>query len=140
VSHQASGYEHRRSATERKTACFLDELGDAPAGTIRISSSTIDAHGWMGQKTPWFIRRRLYKGPLLIRARRLDEVGSVRFAKISGQHLGELRFSASESNGIQGSYRFLASASMFRAPGCYGFQIDGTSFSNVVVMRVVDGA
>jgi hypothetical protein len=113
-------------------------VGDAPAGTIWISSSTIDSHGWMGQKTPWFVRRQLYKGPLLIRARRLDKVGGVRFAKVSGQHLRELRFGPSESNGIQGSYRFLASASMFRSSGCFGFQIDGTSFSNVVVMRVVD--
>ncbi|MBA3716763.1 MAG: hypothetical protein H0W87_00860 [Actinobacteria bacterium] len=27
-------------------------------------------------------------------------------------------------------------ATLFRAPGCYAFQADGTSFSNVVVIRV----
>src|SRR5260221_5309425 len=31
--------------------------------------------------------------------------------------------------------RLLASATLFRAPGCYAFQIDGASFSSVVVMR-----
>jgi hypothetical protein len=113
-------------------------VGGAPAGVIPIDLSAVDARGWRGQKTPWLVKRLLYKGPLLIRARRIDAVGSVRFAKVSGQHLTELRFSASENNGLQGSYRFLASLSLFRSPGCYAFQIDGTSFSNVVVMRVVD--
>jgi hypothetical protein len=58
-------------------------------------------------------------------------------------HLDELRFRTGESNGargriqgLPGRYRLLASASLFRAAGCYAFQIDGSSFSSVVVVRV----
>jgi hypothetical protein len=32
--------------------------------------------------------------------------------------------------------RFLASATLVRSPGCYGFQIDGTSFSHIIVVRI----
>jgi hypothetical protein len=95
-----------------------------------------DPAGWLGQKTPWFVERS-YTGPLLIRGRRLDKPGPVRFAIAEGQHLSELRFRAGASNGTQGAFRTLASASLFRALGCYGFQVDGTSFSKVIVMRVV---
>jgi hypothetical protein len=67
----------------------------------------------------------------------------MRFAKGYGDHLDELRFRTGESNGVReriqglpGRYRLLASATLFRAPGCYAFQIDGASFSSVLVMRV----
>jgi hypothetical protein len=72
----------------------------------------------------------------LIRGARIDHAGSIRFAKGYGQHLRELRFTAGENNGIQGKWRFLASTSLFRAKGCYAFQIDGTTFSRVITMRV----
>jgi hypothetical protein len=58
--------------------------------------------------------------------------------------LHELRFASGFSNGTRdrsygfhGSYRFLAASALFREPGCYGFQVDGTNFSAVIVMRVV---
>jgi hypothetical protein len=111
---------------------FLMTVGNASAGTIPVGSPG----GWLGQKTPWWVERR-YTGPLLIRGSRLDKPGSVRFAKVSGQHLPELRFPAGEDNGLQKPFRFLASGSTFRTAGCYGFQADGTSFSEVIVMRVV---
>jgi len=84
-----------------------------------------------------------YRGPFLIRGTRIDRSGELRFAKGYGDHLGELRFRSGESNGargriqgLPGRYRLLASATLFRAPGCYAFQVDGSSFSSVVVMRV----
>jgi hypothetical protein len=119
-----------------KRPVYLMSAGDAPAATISINPAYTDSTGWVGQKTPWLIKRR-YKGPLLIRAARIDSPGPVRLAKGAGQHLSELRFKPSDNNGFQGPYGFLASASLFRAQGCYAFQIDGTSFSNVIVMRVV---
>ena len=66
---------------------------------------------------------------------------AVRFAKGYGQHLTELRFSSAKAHRREGGqYRFLASASLFRSAGCYAFQVDGTSFSNVIVMRVSEDA
>ena len=112
-------------------------VGDSPAGVISIERSAADALGWRGQKTPWFVSRA-YKGPMLVRAERIHGSISVQFAKVYGQHLRELRFKAGENNGVQGSWRFLASATLFRETGCYSFQIDGTTFSRVVTMLVVE--
>jgi hypothetical protein len=116
-------------------SAFLMSVGASPAGVISIDQSTADSRGWRAQKTPWYLRG--YGGPLLIRGGRLDGAAAVRFAKVYGQHLRQLRFRAGESNGTDGKWRLLASASLFRVKGCYGFQIDGTTFSRVVVMRVI---
>jgi hypothetical protein len=85
-----------------------------------------------------------YRGPVLIRPARLDGARTpVGLAKVYGNHLSELRFRTGESNGargrvegLPGRYRLLASSASFRAPCCYAFQIDGLSFSSVIVMRV----
>lgn len=122
---------------------YLMNVGSAPVpGTIDISLSQVDNKGWRGQKTPWIVPAT-YRGPVLIRGRRIGHPGEMRFAKGYGDHLDELRFRTGESNGVRGRiqglpgrYRLLASATLFRAPGCYAFQIDGASFSSVLVMRV----
>jgi hypothetical protein len=123
---------------------YLMNVGSAPvAGTIDISQSLVDDQGWRGQKTPWLVPAP-YRGPVLIRAARIDDTSTpVTLAKTYGQHLHELRFRAGESNGsrgrvqgLPGRYRFLASSALFRGAGCYAFQIDGLSFSSVVIVRV----
>jgi hypothetical protein len=115
---------------------YLMSVGQAGAGVIQVSEAYRDAKGWVGQKTPWLVERR-YGGPMLVRGARLDEDGPVRFAKGYGQHLAELRFVAGEQNSLDGTFRGLASAALFRSPGCYGFQVDGTSYSRVIVMQVI---
>lgn len=123
---------------------YLQNVGSAPVpGTIDISQSLADDKGWRGQKTPWLVPAS-YRGPVLIRAARIDATGpSVALAKGYGDHLAELRFRSGESNGargriqgLPGRYRFLASSALFRSEGCYAFQVDGLSFSSVVVVRV----
>lgn len=123
---------------------YLQNVGSAPVpGTIDISQSLVDDQGWRGQKTPWLVPAT-YRGPVLIRAARIDAAGpAVAFAKGYGDHLDELRFRSGESNGARGRIRglpgrsrFLASSALFRSEGCYGFQVDGSSFSSVVVVRV----
>jgi hypothetical protein len=100
-----------------------------------IYLGSADAKGWRGQKTPWLVPID-YDGPVLVRGARVDRAGPVRFAKGYGQHLTELRYASGENNGTSAGHRFLASASLFRTAGCYAFQVDGTSFSRVIVMRV----
>jgi hypothetical protein len=122
---------------------YLQNVGPAPVpGEIDVSQSIPDRQGWLGQKTPWLVPAS-YRGALLIRGARIDAPGAISFAKGFGDHLTELRYRTGESNGardritgLPGRYRFLASAASFRAAGCYAFQIDGTSFSSVIVMRV----
>jgi len=124
-------------ALNGRSPAYLMSVGGTGAGVIEVNYQYVDAKGWVGQKTPWLIDRR-YTGPLLVRGQRLDEPGPVRFAKGYGQHLAELRFVRGEKNSLDKRFRGLASSSLFRSPGCYGFQIDGTSFSRAIVMRVIE--
>ena len=106
-------------------------------GTISIALSARDSLGWYGQKTPWVIDRS-YDGPILVRGARIGRRGQVRFAHGYGEHLRELEWEAGADQGSppDPNYRFLASATLLRAPGCYAFQIDGDSFSKIIVVRV----
>jgi hypothetical protein len=106
-------------------------------GRISIALSARDSLGWYGQKTPWAIRRS-YAGPILVRGARIDRRGQVRFAYGYGDHLRELQWDAGADQGLPPDprFRFLASGTLFRAAGCYAYQIDGISFSEIVVVRV----
>jgi hypothetical protein len=123
-----------RQALNGHDPAILMGVGYVPPGVIRMGLP--DAKGWRGQKTPWLVPMT-YSGPLLVRGMRIDRPGPVRFAKGYGQHLIELRYVSGENNGTAAGRRFLASASFFRAVGCYAFQVDGASFSRVIVMHVV---
>jgi hypothetical protein len=106
-------------------------------GRISIALSARDRLGWQGQKTPWAVRRS-YDGPILVRGARIGRIGQVRFAYGYGDHLRELQWDAGADQGLPPDphFRFLASETLFRAAGCYAYQIDGTSFSEIVVIRV----
>jgi hypothetical protein len=116
---------------------YLVGVGGAPGGTIDVGMAFPDSMGWFGQKTPWAIDRS-YDGPLLVRARRIGKRGAVRFARGYGDHLPELYWPAGVDQGSppDPKFRFLASTTLFRAAGCYAFQLDGTSFSKIIVARV----
>jgi hypothetical protein len=112
-------------------------VGSADPATINMIFSYPDELGWYAQKTPWWISRE-YEGPLLVRGARIDRRGQVRFAYGYGQHRRELYWEAGADQSLPPNpdYRFLASTTLVRARGCYAFQVDGTSFSRVIVMRV----
>lgn len=116
---------------------YLVGVGGARGGTIGIDMSVRDSLGWFGQKTPWAISRS-YDGPLLVRAGRIGRRGEVRFAHGYGDHLRELYWQAGMDQGSppDPDFRFLASATLFRAAGCYAFQVDGATFSKIIVVRV----
>jgi hypothetical protein len=107
------------------------------SGTVRMNFSFPDEQGWYAQKTPWVISRE-YDGPLLVRGARLDRRGPVRFARGYGEHLRGLYWDAGADQSLvrDPTYRFLASSTLVRSRGCYGFQVDGDSFSRVIVVRV----
>jgi len=95
---------------------------------------------WAGQKVLWFVLPD-YTGPVLIRGRRLDGPQLMRFD--GGAHpASEIRLAPGETvtwtGQVPGS-RGRPSDVRVRVPGCYGVQIDGTSFSEVVVFPVSTG-
>jgi hypothetical protein len=112
-------------------------LGFSAAPPDRRGDVELDARsarrGWYFHTTLWAFSPR-YRGPLLIRGRRLDRPQQVRF------HTGsyprrELR--VPPGHAPQGHWSYGVSSTMLRAPGCYGLQIDGLTFSRAVVFRAV---
>jgi hypothetical protein len=116
---------------------YLIGVGRADPATINMNFSFPDEQGWYTGKTPWWVSRE-YEGALLVRGGRIDRRGSVRFAKGYGEHLRELYWEAGADQSLvpQPGHRFLASSTLVRARGCYAFQIDGSSFSRIIVVRV----
>jgi len=110
---------------------IVDFFYPPPAG------SEVARSAWSGQKVPW-MRSPRYRGPVLIRGRQLDGPYHLRFG------LGlvpptELKISAGgwgKSSGAPG-WGVRASTTRLRAPGCYGYQIDGLTFSRVIVFQAV---
>jgi hypothetical protein len=101
--------------------------------------ATPDPYGgpWYGGKVFWYVRRT-YRGPVLIRRRRLDGPQRLGF---NGGALPqrELRIWPGDSASWKGQpagSRGVPSDVRVRARGCYGVQIDGTTFSRVVVFSV----
>jgi hypothetical protein len=107
----------------RPPVALLDYVLPAPGNSFAGSA-------WGGQKVLWFVRPE-YKGPVLVRGRQLD-----------GPHLVRFDFGVLPPKEIRigllapgDDLRDRPSFTRLRAPGCYGYQIDGVGFSRVIVFR-----
>lgn len=117
----------------------LQATGPAPQGQ---GSAT-----WGGQFT-MFIIAPSYQGPVLARGHQLDGPHALLFNggldQLNGFDpttpvlLSQLRLDGSPAYGAPWP-TFPAQLRM-QAPGCYGIQLDGDTFSEVIVFRVVFGA
>lgn len=99
--------------------------------------------GWAGQKVVWFVDAA-YQGPVLIRGRRLDGPGLIRFnggldqvaeiANLPGAPLlAALRLEGDSS--LNAPWPGWPGYTRVRAPGCYAYQADGVNFSEVIVFQ-----
>ena len=106
-------------------------------GVLTVTPDTQYGGPWAGQKVFWYVLPR-YRGRALVRGRRLD--GAQRLGFNGGKTPArELRIDRAETVGWEGQppgSRGIPSGVRVRASGCYGVQIDGTSFSRVVVFSV----
>ena len=119
-------------------------IGHGPVYPGLGSDSTLNAPRdtqfggpWNGQKVLWYVLPS-YRGPVLIRGRRLDGPEWMRFdgGKLPSD---ELRIARGETviwTGQPEGSRGRPSRVRVRAAGCYGAQIDGTTFTRTVVFRV----
>ena len=91
--------------------------------------------GWYGGKVFWYVKPS-YPGRVLVRGRRLDAPGALRFSE--GRPVrDELRIDRDDGvswSGRPPGSRGLPSGLWIRNAGCYGVQIDGTRFSRTIVM------
>jgi hypothetical protein len=83
---------------------------------------------WFGQKVPWVIDLQAYRGPILIRGRQVNGLNSVRF-ELAPVPAPELKL----GSGVD----FRASTTRIRTSGCYAYQVDGTTFSSVLVFEAL---
>jgi hypothetical protein len=92
---------------------------------------------WAGGKVFWYVRPS-YRGRALIRGHRLD--GSQSLGVNGGRRPArELRIERGITVSWEGQpsgSRGIPSSVRARSPGCYGVQIDGTTFSRVVVFSL----
>lgn len=113
-------------------------LGGYPGRRLNLTPDNQFGGPWAGQKVFWYVLPT-YRGRVLIRGRRLNGPGRLGFdgARVAER---ELRIESYESVSWAGQppgSRGRPSAVRARVSGCYGVQIDGTTFSRVVTFRVV---
>ena len=106
------------------------------SGLLRATRDEQYGGPWFGTKVFWFVLPS-YRGRVLIRGRRLDGVQRMGF---NGEKVPapELRIESYDTVSWHGQPRFsrgVPSAVRVLVPGCYGIQIDGTSFSRTVIVR-----
>ena len=83
--------------------------------------------GWGGVKVLWFINSS-YRGLVLIRGRQLDGAHQVRFNQLDQQLLLD-----SSMGGTP--WPNFPSYTRLQAPGCYAYQVDGNSFSYLIIFQ-----
>ena len=109
-----------------------------PTGVLQLApAANFNSKLWAGQKVLWLVLPS-YRGPVLIRGARLDGNGLVRFQ--SGNIPPAKLTIPVYTRGGQPSgmtpptgTRYVPSYTRLRGPGCYAYQIDGTTFSHVIV-------
>ena len=124
----------------RAVNAFGDGLGRGPVYPGMSEDATLELRsvgtGWLRTKVFWYVKPS-YRGRALIRGRRLDAPGTLRFGE---QRLSsELRIRPGQTvtwSGQPEGSRGVPSAVRALAAGCYGVQMDGTSFSRTVVFKV----
>lgn len=116
-----------------------------PDGTVHLDRAIgPPPDGWYYIKNFWSTTPA-YRGPLLIRGGQLDGANAVRFLEGPGpdiasstaeRHLDDTSPELNHSNDAEGGRRW-GGYTLFRAPGCYAYQVDGLNFSEVIVIQVV---
>jgi hypothetical protein len=99
------------------------------------ANSIFAGSDWSGNKALWIIAPR-YRGPVLIRGRRLDAPGRLGFSLGGAVAWDELPLPAGGASSANG-YREWPSALRVQEAGCYGIQVDGSGFSYAIVLRAV---
>jgi hypothetical protein len=88
--------------------------------------------GWGGQKVLWFVDPR-YQGYVLVRGHQIDGPHGMRFQTSLDPQL--------VINTADGGTPWpnMPSYTRLQAPGCYAYQVDGTTFSDEIIFQATLG-
>lgn len=111
----------------------INNPGDLRHGKVNMATGR--ASGWHGIKTHFFSVPG-FQGPFLVRAKRLDRSGPIRIGATPTHAAPLVVPRGPAANGSNG-WREIPSFTFVKAPGCYGWQIDGRAFSEIIVARVL---
>lgn len=112
---------------------FINNAGDLRHGTAHLASTGFP--GWLALKTHFF-SVPAYRGPFLIRAKSLDQSGPIALGATPRQAARLFVPSGPSANGLAG-WREFPKSTFVKAPGCYAWQVDGLTFSEIIVVRVL---
>ena len=123
-----------RSQAGRRAPAISTVIGRGPAyPALGGARAKLDDDrrigGVFAHKTLWAVAPR-YRGPLLVRGAQLDGTKVLRFglARDSSKQMWWPATSARR-------WRYRPSLTLIPAPGCYAFQVDGATFSRVLVFE-----
>jgi hypothetical protein len=86
-------------------------------------------NGRHGAKVLWLVRVE-QAGPVIVRGTRIDGKGGVRWANNGTNSALALTGDATSTE-----WRDIPSGPQVRGSGCYAFQIDGTNFQSILILR-----
>jgi hypothetical protein len=107
-------------------------VGDAQ-GVVPLTNMT-QHPGWLAEKSLWFSEPR-YQGPFLVRVRRLDGAGPAGLSETPT--LTAFYIASTPTTNAADGYREVPGATWVKTPGCIAWQVDGLTFSKVIVVRTV---
>jgi hypothetical protein len=98
-------------------------------GAVASLGEDVRVNGRWAHKTLWAVSPR-YRGALLIRGRRIDGRGALRF---SDSPVRPQMWWRGLWPGQRSQWRYRPSTTLIPGAGCYLFQVDGTTFSRRIV-------
>ena len=110
-----------------------EPVGDAVNGIADLINPT-SVPPWLGVKTLW-ASVPAYQGPVVIRAKRLDAPGVIAMGE--APTVTTLVVPPGPTLNGGSGWRTAPGGTWVMAPGCYAWQVDGLTFSYVIVFRAV---
>jgi hypothetical protein len=109
----------------------------ATSGLLNAVKDTQFGGPWQGQKVFWYIAPS-YRGRVLIRGKRLDGPGWLGFngTRVPKDELRIEPYTTVSWSGQPAHSRGIPTAVRALSSGCYAAQIDGKTFSKVVVFTI----
>ncbi len=108
----------------------VGNLGDLRRGQAQLGSTAVP--GWFALETLWFAMPS-YDGPFVVRGERLGRPGPLNVDG-SATNPSPLVVPPGPTANTENGIRVAPVSSWMKSPGCYAWQVDGLSFSYVIVV------